>query len=102
MTARTCPTADASHEVSPLVAPATGVHRKVDPAEVLALCGHPVGATPRRGLCHRCYRKLSEAGCPLPPKLAPGPTSLDPLVSWIRSLPDDVRRRIAAPLMEAT
>lgn len=77
--------------------PATGV----DPADVLALCGHPVGATPRRGLCHRCYRKLYEAGCPLPPKTTPGPVPLDPLGSWVRSLPEDVRRRIAALIMEA-
>ena len=108
----------------PSTEPSTGVHRKPALGEVvaliptapaapvapaaqaeppaLALCGHPPGATPRRGLCHRCYRKLREADCPLPPKLVPGPATLDPLVSWVCSLPDDVRRRIGALLMETT
>lgn len=76
--------------------PVTGVHRR------LALCGHDLGTSPRRGLCQRCYRKLVEAGCTLPPAGKPGPEATPALERWVRSLPDDTRRRIAALLMETT
>lgn len=77
-----------------------GTHGPDAVTPTLALCGHAPGTSPRRGLCQRCYRKLLEAGLPLPPRLAPGPAPLDGLASWARSLPDDVRRRMLAALME--
>jgi len=68
---------------------------------VLALCGHcEITRAFRRGLCRSCYRKLREAGCPLPPASLPGPEGTPALERWVRSLPDDVRREIAALLME--
>lgn len=73
--------------------PVTGVHRRV------ALCGHDLGAAPRRGLCQRCYRKLVESGCPLPPAGKPGPDPTPALERWVRSLPEETRRQIAALLL---
>lgn len=66
----------------------------------LALCGHSPGASPRRGLCDACYRKLSAEGLPLPPRRSRWDDH-DGLAAWARGLPDDVRRRLLAALMEA-
>jgi hypothetical protein len=70
------------------------------PELVLATCGHlaPSGSL-RRGLCDACYRKLRAEGCPLPPKGSRW-DDYDGLAAWARALPDDVRRRLLAALME--
>lgn len=74
-----------------------------EPTTAPTLCGHTPGASPRRGLCQRCYRKLLEAGLPMPPRLRPGPDPdrVDVVAAWVRTLSEDVRRRLSAALMEA-
>lgn len=70
------------------------------PTTAPTLCGHTPGASPRRGLCQRCYRKLLEAGLPMPPRLRSGPDPADVIAAWVSTLSDDVRRRLSAALME--
>ncbi len=65
---------------------------------VLADCGHTARLVDlRRGVCVSCYRKLREAGCPLPPKRHRW-DDYDPLVAWAQSLPAETRARILAAL----
>lgn len=89
----------AAADAPPDPEPATGVHEK--PARVRGICGHcDLAPRFRRGLCRSCYRKLSEAGCPLPPARptrVPDPTPA--LERWVRTLSDETRRQIAALLM---
>lgn len=76
--------------------PVTGVHRL--PLAARPICGHGTRVY-ARGLCRSCHRKLSEHGLPLPPCRSRW-DGYDGLAAWVRSLPDDVRRRLSAALME--
>lgn len=65
---------------------------------VLADCGHEARpADLRRGMCVSCYRKLREAGCPLPPKRCRW-DDYDPLARWAATLSPETRARILAAL----
>lgn len=69
---------------------------------VLATCGHHARpATLRRTLCDTCYRKLSAAGCPLPPRGSRWDDH-DALAEWARRLPAETRARILAALAGAS
>lgn len=72
------------------------------PDTVLAICGHTARrAELRRDLCDACYRKLSAAGCPLPPRGSRW-DGYDRLAAWARSLPAETRARILTALAEAS
>lgn len=72
------------------------------PDTVLATCGHQARpATLRRGMCDSCYRKLSAAGCPLPPRGSRW-DDYDALAAWARGLPAETRARILAALAGAS
>jgi hypothetical protein len=65
---------------------------------VLASCGHRARpADIRRGMCLCCYRKLREAGCPLPPRASRW-DDYDPLAAWVLTLDNATRARLLAAL----
>lgn len=61
----------------------------------------------KRHLCRSCYRKLREAGCPLPPRLprrgGPAPayrTAASTLAAYVRCWPRAARARLLLALQE--
>jgi hypothetical protein len=60
------------------------------------LCASETAKVERRGLCWACYRKLRDAGLPLPLRLCDRPS--DPLAAWAHMLALPQARRVLAAL----
>lgn len=63
---------------------------------VCDLCASSSAKVERRGLCWACYRKLRDAGLPLPLRLCDRPS--DPLAAWAHMLSLPQARRVMAAL----